>query len=124
MELKEYQERAMSTCMESCDNFAYMSYGLMGEVGEFMGKIAKFIRQEKTYITDNTLMLSQNELCIPKMTTEESKALIAELGDCLWFVAGLAKSLGWGLEDVAQMNLDKLASRNVRNVIDGDGDNR
>jgi hypothetical protein len=32
--------------------------------------------------------------------------------------------MGWSLEDVAQMNLDKLASRKERNVIDGNGDNR
>lgn len=124
MTLEEYQDRAMTTCMESSNNFAYMSFGLQGEVGEFMGKIAKFIRQDKAYIKNNELMLSENELGIPKMTKEESKALISELGDCLWFIAGLAKSLGWPLEDVAQMNLDKLQDRKARNVIDGSGDNR
>jgi hypothetical protein len=32
--------------------------------------------------------------------------------------------MGWKLDDVAQKNLDKLASRKQRGVIDGDGDNR
>jgi hypothetical protein len=32
--------------------------------------------------------------------------------------------MGWDLEDVAQGNLDKLASRKQRGVIDGNGDNR
>lgn len=32
--------------------------------------------------------------------------------------------MGWNLEDVAQGNLDKLASRKARGVIDGSGDNR
>ena len=32
--------------------------------------------------------------------------------------------MGWDLEDVAQGNLDKLASRQQRGVIDGNGDNR
>lgn len=34
MELNEYQERAMQTCMPSCDNFSYMMLNLVGEVGE------------------------------------------------------------------------------------------
>lgn len=34
----------METCMPSCDNLSYMVLNLMGEVGEFTGKIAKHIR--------------------------------------------------------------------------------
>ena len=33
MQLNEYQQKAMSTCMESCDNFAYMFTGMVGEIG-------------------------------------------------------------------------------------------
>lgn len=47
-----------------------------------------------------------------------------EAGDILWQLAGLCWVMGWDLEDVAQGNLDKLASRKQRGVIDGDGDNR
>jgi hypothetical protein len=32
--------------------------------------------------------------------------------------------MGWDLEDIAKMNLEKLASRKNRGVIAGDGDNR
>nr|CAI9751227.1 hypothetical protein WMHIBSEC_WMHIBSEC_CDS_0051 [Caudoviricetes sp.]CAI9751786.1 hypothetical protein AZFZUZMX_AZFZUZMX_CDS_0051 [Caudoviricetes sp.] len=32
--------------------------------------------------------------------------------------------MGWKLEDVAKLNLEKLASRQQRGVIDGNGDNR
>ena len=35
MELNEYQKRAMSTCMPSCENISYMLLNLVGEVGEF-----------------------------------------------------------------------------------------
>jgi hypothetical protein len=42
----------------------------------------------------------------------------------LWGIAGVAEVFSWSLEDVAQMNIDKLASRNQRGVIDGNGDNR
>ena len=33
MTLNEYQEKAMKTCMSSCDNIAYMLTGLNAEVG-------------------------------------------------------------------------------------------
>ena len=32
--------------------------------------------------------------------------------------------MGMKLEEIAQMNLDKLTSRQQRGVIDGNGDNR
>jgi NTP pyrophosphatase (non-canonical NTP hydrolase) len=47
-----------------------------------------------------------------------------ELGDILWFVAGIARNYYWNLEDIAQMNLNKLEDRKNRNVIQGSGDNR
>ena len=50
MELNEYQERAMGTCMPSSENFSYMFLNLVGEVGEFASKIAKAIRRERLFI--------------------------------------------------------------------------
>lgn len=41
MQLNEYQERAMATCMPSCDNFSYMMLNLIGEVGELASKVAR-----------------------------------------------------------------------------------
>lgn len=50
--------------------------------------------------------------------------LVGEVGDILWQTAGLAKVMGVTLEEVAEENLAKLASRKQRNVIAGDGDER
>ena len=50
MKLNEYQERAMKTRMKSCDNFSYMMLNLVGEVGEFAGKVAKMIRRGEAVI--------------------------------------------------------------------------
>lgn len=50
MTLNEYQNRAMETCMPSCDNFSYMMLNLIGEVGEFAGKVAKMIRKGEAVI--------------------------------------------------------------------------
>lgn len=93
-----------------------MLTGFVGEVGELLGKIAKGIRKDKTAFMDNNL--------IDEFTDTEKHDIKSELGDCAWFIAGIAKTMGWTLEDVCADNLNKLSSRQKRGVIDGDGDNR
>lgn len=127
MELNEYQEKAMKTCMPTCDNLLYMLTNLMGEVGEFAGKIAKHVRKGDLYVfhashrDDNGDVLHSQAILI---TDEEKDALAKEAGDIAWQFAGLCHVMGWSLEDVCQQNLDKLASRQQRGVIDGSGDER
>lgn len=120
LSLNEYQRRAMTTCMESCDNFAYMFINLVGEVGEFASKVAKHIRKEKAEIVDNRIVDGADEM----LTAVDMTDLRKEAGDCLWQLAGLCKVMGWTLEEVARENLTKLASRKERGVIDSSGDNR
>lgn len=43
--------------------------------------------------------------------TEEAEHLARELGDVAWYLAITAASLGYTLDDIFQMNLDKLRSR-------------
>ena len=109
--------------MPSSENFSYMFLNLVGEVGEFASKVAKAIRKDRMLIGG----LDHNELFykVPEEEYEEfDNELKKEAGDILWQLSGLCDVMGWSLEEVAQMNLDKLASRQQRNVIDGDGDNR
>ncbi|MFR6634217.1 MAG: hypothetical protein ACLUQ6_03760 [Alistipes onderdonkii] len=40
----------------------------------------------------------------------------------MWYCATLARDLGYELDDVAQMNVDKLRSRMQRHIISGSGD--
>lgn len=115
--LNEYQKQAMTTCMPTSENFSYMFLNLVGEVGEFASKVAKHIRKDKATIHTSRLNLYD-------VSDEETKELKKEAGDVLWQLSGLCTVMGWNLDDVAQMNLDKLASRKDRNVIDGNGDNR
>ena len=120
MELNEYQEKAMSTCLPSCNNFAYMSLGLVSEVGELAGKVAKAVRKEE-------ITLFGNDLYCGKQLPEDGGAelhngLIGEIGDVLWFVSGICKVLGLSLEDVADANLAKLAERKKNGTIIGNGD--
>ena len=120
MTLNEYQEMAMTTCLPESRNFAYMFLNLVGEVGEFASKVAKAIRKDKALIDFNQLITERKEA----MTDEEIDNLKAEAGDVLWQLSGLCTVMGWELDDIGQQNLDKLASRKVRGVVDGNGDNR
>ena len=126
MELNEYQKKALSTCMDSCDNFSYMMLNLVGEVGEFSSKIGKAIRKGNLSINECKIYTNfKGNLEEEHNATNEFKDLLkAEAGDILWQLSGLCHVLGWKLEDVAKTNLDKLASRQSRGVIDGNGDKR
>ena len=55
---------------------------------------------------------------------EKRLEIVKEIGDVLWYCATLARDLGYELDDVAQMNVDKLRSRMQRHIISGSGDNR
>lgn len=120
LSLKEYQQRAMTTCTESSNNFSYMMLNLVGEVGEFASKIAKEVRKDRMQVNKSKLHMTEGNY----MKVEFDEELKKEAGDILWQLSGLCSVMGWSLEDIAQMNLDKLASRKERNVIVGDGDNR
>ena len=123
MELNEYQNKAMATCLPTCDNVSYMLMNLVGEVGELASKIAKDIRKGNVVIgrgIDNDL--------VPLMPFDEwmdrQEEYKKEAGDIVWQIAGFCHTMGWNLEDVGLGNLEKLADRKRRDKIDGDGDNR
>ena len=58
------------------------------------------------------------------VTEDDKKELAKELGDVLWYIAVFANDLGVSMDEIAQTNLDKLASRKERGVLGGSGDNR
>lgn len=121
MKLNEYQERAMSTCMETSANPLYMLFMLGEEVGELQGKFSKAIRKGWISFHDNQMRV--NALSVDRKEISEWIDLVKkELGDCLWGIAGVANVFSWSLEDVGQGNLDKLAARKAMGTIDGNGD--
>lgn len=117
MELNEYQEKAMGTCLPSCDNFSYMMLNLVGEVGEFAGKVAKALRKETGIMDDANFFYMQYQDLGEPTSTELYADLKSEAGDILWQLAGLCRVMGWDLNDVAQCNLDKLANRKKEGTI-------
>lgn len=118
--LPEYQLRAMSTCLSTCSNFSYMMLNLVGEVGELASKVAKAIRKGEATTSNGHLRHPSTR----RIDDDLEEAMMLESGDILWELAGLCSVMGWDLEKIAQMNLDKLASRQQRGVIEGGGDNR
>ena len=59
-----------------------------------------------------------------ELTPEKKLEIVKEIGAVMWYCATLARDLGYELDDVAQMNVDKLRSRMQRNHLTGSGDNR
>ena len=109
MRFAEYQARSRETAVypDAGSNIVYPALGLCGEAGETAEKVKKAIRDDGGTLTE-----------------ERRDAIAAELGDVLWYAAQLATEAGLELEEIAQANLDKLASRQRRAVLHGSGDDR
>jgi NTP pyrophosphatase (non-canonical NTP hydrolase) len=108
MELSEYQRLSRRTAEYPREAWlAYPALGLAGEAGEVAEHAKKAIRDHGGEVSD-----------------ERRAAMAKELGDVLWYVAQLASELGLELDEIAQLNLDKLLSRQRRGVLSGSGDER
>jgi len=106
MNFSEYQKRANATAIyDSKFSILYPTLGLAGEAGEVAEKVKKIIRDNKSII-------------------DERQDVAKELGDVLWYVAAVARDIGYSLEVIAEMNIEKLESRKERGVLQGNGDNR
>ena len=114
MKINEYQEKAMSTCLPSCENIVYMLNGLTAEVGEINDKVAKWVRKGIARIDSNQLVFNT---CDESVVEDYRHDLIKEVGDCAWFLAGLSMILGVPFNEVCQINLDKLAARKNEGTI-------
>jgi NTP pyrophosphatase (non-canonical NTP hydrolase) len=108
MELSEYQHVSRRTAEYPRESWlAYPALGLAGEAGEVAEHAKKAIRDDGGEISE-----------------QRRNAMAKELGDVLWYVAQLASELGLDLDQIAQVNLDKLLSRQRRGVLSGSGDER
>lgn len=85
----------------------YPALGLCGEAGEVAEHFKKALRDDAGELTE-----------------KRRAALKKELGDVLWYAAAVAFELKIDLAEVARANLEKLADRQRRGVISGEGDER
>lgn len=105
MTLNEYQERADKTALYPRDGQGlpvYTALGLAEEAGEFVGKVKRGLRGDGF----------------------SHEGAVKELGDVLWYLAMAARDLGVTLDEVAEVNLAKLAKRAEDAKIRGTGDER
>lgn len=100
---EDYSKAAMQTCLDTCKNNEYAVLGLTSEAGEVAGLLKKFIRG------DGPL---------------DTKHLIKECGDVLWYLNLVLVLNGSSLKEAAIINNRKLADRKLRGAIHGEGDDR
>lgn len=106
MNLDEYQLEAAKTAIYPPGNYAYLALGINGEAGEVAEIIKRSIRSGRP------------------LEKEDMVALRKELGDCLWYIANLAREAGLSMSSVASENLGKLRSRQERGCLEGRGNER
>lgn len=88
----EYQRlaaRTINTNLASKGRENHALHGMVGEIGELHSLYQKLYQGHEF---------------------DEEHAM-KELGDLLWFVAEYCTSRGWDLDDIMQMNIDKLRAR-------------
>ena len=108
MTLNKFQQAALETAVYPKEyKIIYPALGITGEAGECSEKVKKIIRDNNGEFTD-----------------EKKREIAKEIGDVLWYCAILANDIGYSLETIGQMNIDKLLSKTKRHVISGSGDNR
>ena len=74
----------------NCPELLNACLGLSGETGELLDMVKKWIFHEKLL---------------------DEEHMKKELGDVMWYVAMICKAMGWKLDDILQMNVDKLKAR-------------
>jgi NTP pyrophosphatase (non-canonical NTP hydrolase) len=109
MNLNDYQTAALKTAAprDKTNEFFHLVLGLVGETGEIAEKVKKVVRDHDNFMEE--------------IDVEDLKK---ELGDVMWYVAVLADHFDISLDEVAKINVAKLASRKERGVLSGSGDNR
>lgn len=110
MNFDKYQVEARKTAIYpkiGVKGLMYPVLGLCGEAGEVAEKVKKLQRDKNG-----------------KMSLEDRQEIKKELGDVLWYVAAIANQLNLSLSKTAEANLEKLHSRQERDKLKGEGDNR
>jgi NTP pyrophosphatase (non-canonical NTP hydrolase) len=103
MDFNDYQILAKRTMVDGQSQIVNYALGLAGETGETVDFIKKW-------------MFHGHYL--------DHAKLESELGDVLWYVSALATSFGYSLEEIAEMNIEKLKARYPQGFSESDSINR
>lgn len=93
MKINEYQQAALRTASNLNPNYPRILNGALGLTGE-SGEVADIIKKH---------IFQGHEL--------DKEHIVKELGDIAWYIAISADAMGYDLETVLQMNVDKLKKR-------------
>lgn len=110
MTFDEYQKKAPETLIRHPDPLmskTILAMGVAGEAGEVLEKWKKILVYKDGVASE-----------------EDKVELGKELGDVMWYIAVMANELGLSLDELMRQNVERLASRKVRNAQRGAGDNR
>lgn len=93
MTINEYQELAMRTSNQKLSTMEHIINGALGLAGE-SGEVADLVKK----------WTMQGHII-------DAKHLMKELGDVCWYIAETATAIGCTMEEIMQMNIDKLRER-------------
>jgi NTP pyrophosphatase (non-canonical NTP hydrolase) len=110
MNFDEYRDRARETAdypqNTTKEVLSYLGMGLAGESGEIANKLKKYLRGDFN------------------LDEDRKRDLALEIGDCLWYLSEISHAIDYSFSEIAEMNIEKLSLRKLKNTIKGDGDNR
>ena len=109
MLVKEYEDFMQDSKFYPVDKLpiTYPVLGLNGEAGEAAEKVKKCWRDNDGIFTN-----------------EINKAILKELADTLWYIWAAADDMGYTLEDVFKVSMQKVKERQETNTVHGNGDDR
>ena len=93
MNMNEYQLLAKRTIPEGWHEtsmIAHALHGISSEIGELHGIYQKSMFQGHDFSEEHAQK---------------------EVGDILWFIAEYCTGMGWNLDDIARLNIEKLKAR-------------
>lgn len=93
MTINEYQKLAMRTSSKDMSPDYHLLNGVLGLTGE-SGEVADLVK--KNWMQGHVLDLEH---------------VAKELGDICWYIAEAATAIGYDMETIMQMNIDKLKKR-------------
>ncbi|MCF8019813.1 MAG: nucleoside triphosphate pyrophosphohydrolase family protein [Vallitaleaceae bacterium] len=106
---RECRKTDVGTSAQDCIKPGWLYYvlGGCGEMGELTEKIKKLFRDKNGFVDDDF-----------------REAVVKEMGDVQWYMARLADQFDIDFEVIFRTNINKLQSRQRRNKLHGDGDDR
>lgn len=154
MDFTDYQEKAFSTCTDECFSRDYLFLGYLSECGELAGKLAKRIRGDDISDLDIMLEIGDIAWMIAVEAKRRGIDLVINGSEeshfdyiIDYFLCGVeslfcvfdhevdpllrfmllkrvCEGMGFDFLHVLTLNNNKLASRQRRGKIKGNGDNR